>query len=133
MRIPFDRSRRNALVVRMLVHGRAGRRPLELRAAVDTGASTTMIPLAAARLLGYPVDGADSERIVTDGGVVYAPRIVLSRVDVGPASARGVEAICRDMPEEAMLDALVGLSFLTRFDVHLDFEAWEMELVPRTA
>ena len=30
-----------------------------------------------------------------------------------------------------MLDALVGLSFLTKFDVGLPFKAWEMELAPR--
>ncbi len=50
---------------------------------------------------------------------------------MGPASARDVEAVCHDLPEETMLDALVGLSFLTRFDVRFDFAAWEMELAPR--
>lgn len=130
MRIPFDPSIKTTLVVGMQVYGREG--DLTLRAAVDTGASTTMIPPAAARLLGYPVDGADSKRIVTGDGVFYAPRIVLDRLDVGPATARGVEAICHDLPKESILDALVGLSFLTKFDVRLDFEAWEMELVPST-
>ena len=131
MRIPFDPSIKIALLVRMLIYGPASERPSKLRAAVDTGASTTMIPLEAARSLGYPLDDAESERIVTGGGVIYAPRIVLERVDIGPASARGVEAICHELPRESMLDALVGLSFLTRFDLAFDFEAWEMELVPR--
>ncbi len=131
MKVPFDPSIKTALVVEMLVYGPAGARPLELLAAVDTGASTTMIPTAAARLLGYPVDSAQRQRIVMGGGVSYAPRIVLDRLDVGPASTRGVEAICHDLPKESMLDALVGLSFLTRFDLAFDFEAWEMELEPR--
>ena len=131
MKVPFDPSIKTALVVEMLVYGPAGARPLELLAAVYTGASTTMIPTAAARLLGYPVDSAQRQRIVMGGGVPYAPRIVLVRLDVGPASERGVEAICHDLPKESMLDALVGLSFLTRFDLAFDFAAWEMELAPR--
>ena len=130
MKIPFDPSRRNALVVRMLVYGRAGRRPLELRAAVDTGASAVMIPPAAAHRLRYSVDDLEPQRITTGDGVFYAPRIVLDRVDIGPTSARGVEAICHNLPRESMLDALVGLSFLTKFDVRFDFGAWEMELAP---
>ena len=113
------------------VHGHAGRGSWKLVAAVDTGASKCMIPLRAARLLGYPVDSAQRQRVVMGGSVAKAPAVVLDRVDVGPASARGVEAICHDLPKESMLDALVGLSFLTKFDLAFDFEAWEMELVPR--
>lgn len=133
MKIPFDSSIRSALLVRMQVHGRGGGPPWELLAAVDTGASKCMIPLRAARLLGYPVDSAQRQRLVMGGGVSYAPRIVLDRLDIGPASAHGVEAICHDLPKESMLDALVGLSFLTRFDVRFDFGAWEMHLAPRAA
>ena len=131
MRIPFDPSVRTALIVEMQVHGPVRNSPLRLRAAVDTGAHTILIPRAAARLLGYPLDGAESERIITGSGIIHAPRIVLDRVDVGPASVREVEAICHDLPRESMLDALVGLSFLTEFDVRLDFEAWEMEFARR--
>ncbi len=47
------------------------------------------------------------------------------------ATARDVEAICHDLPEECPVDALLGLSFLTRFNISFDFDAWEMELVPR--
>lgn len=130
MRILFDPSINTALVVPMVIYDRAGQRPSTLRAAVDTGAGTTMIPVEAARSLGYPLDEAGSIRIVTASGVISAPKIVLGRVDVGPASAREVEAICHDLPKESMLDALVGLSFLKSFDVRLDFEAWEMELAP---
>lgn len=130
MRILFDPSINTALVVKMRVYGPARTQPLRLRAAVDTGAGTTMIPVEAARSLGYPLGEADSIRIVTASGVISAPKIVLGRVDVGPASAREVEAICHDLPKESMLDALVGLSFLKSFDVRLDFDAWEMELAP---
>ncbi len=69
--------------------------------------------------------------MVTGDGTFYAPRIVLERVDVGTATALNVEAICHDLPEECEIDALVGLSFLMRFEVRLDFAAWQMELLPR--
>lgn len=51
-----------------------------------------MIPLRAARLLGYPVDSALRERVVMGGSVAHAPVVVLDRVDVGPASAHGPKA-----------------------------------------
>ncbi len=131
MKIPLDPSTREALVVRIIVYDCTGERSLRLVAAVDTGASVTMIPRDAARKLGYPVESIEPERVIAGDGAFYAPRITLGRVDVGPASGRDVEAICHDLPEETTLEALVGLSFLTRFDVRFDFEAWEMELVPR--
>ena len=131
MRIPLDPSTRKTLVVSMLVHGREGERPWELLAAVDTGASSTMIPWEAARSLGYRPDDSDTQRVVTGEGVLHVPRIVLGRVDVGAASERGVEAVCHDLPEECGIDALLGLSFLTRFRLSFDFDEWEMDLTPR--
>lgn len=131
MNIPLDPSVKRALVVEMEVCGPGGARSWKLRAAVDTGASRCMIPLAAARTLGYPLERAESVQIITGSDVVRAPRVVLDRLDIGPASARGVEALCHDLPQECTVDALLGLSFLTRFDVRFDFAAWRMELVPR--
>jgi len=116
MKIPLDASIREALVVRMIVCDRAGEESVGLVAAVDTGATVTMIPRDAARKLGYPVDSIEPERFVAGDGVFYAPRVTLGRVDIGPASAANVDAICHDLPEETTLEALVGLSFLTRFD-----------------
>lgn len=77
------------------------------------------------------MENALRQRIVTGGGVVYAPRIVLSRIEVGRASTSAVEAVCHHLPEECAVDALLGLSFLTRFRASFDFGAWDMELVPR--
>ncbi len=131
MKIPFDASVRTSLIAPMIVQDRAGKSSWDLSAAVDTGASYCSIPWEAARLLGYLSDEMERVRVVSGEGVVYAPRIVLGRVDVGPASARDVEAICHDLPEEAPVDALVGLSFLTRFRLSFDFDEWEMQLTPR--
>ncbi len=102
-----------------------------LRGAVDTGASSTVIPTEAARQLGYLEDGLPQERVVMGNSVVYAPRIVLARVGVEGASAADIETLCHDLPEDSVIDALVGLSFLMRFNVRFDFDAWEMELTPR--
>ena len=131
MKIPLDPSIKEALVVPMTIYDRAGEESVGLVAAVDTGATVTMIPRDAARKLGYPVDSIEPERFVAGDGVFYAPRVTLGRVDTGPASAANVDAICHDLPEETTLEALVGLSFLTRFDVRFDFAAWQMELAPR--
>ena len=131
MKIPFDTSARTSLIVPMTVQDRAGKSSWDLSAAVDTGASYCFIPWEAARFLGYLSDEMERVRVVSGEGVVYAPRIVLGRIDVGTVGARDVEAVCRDLPEEAPVDALLGLSFLTRFRLSFDFDAWEMELTPR--
>ena len=109
MKVPLDRSHRTLLVCPVTVYDRAGRRPRKLLGAVDTGAISVMISLEVARSLGYPVSGAATERVVTGKGVLDAPKIVLGRVDVGGATATDVEANCHDLPEESLIDALVGL------------------------
>ena len=105
--------------------------PADLVAAIDTGASNVIIPPRVARRLGYAVEIAPVDRLVTGAGAVSAPRIIVARIGVGGVSAADVETLCHDLPEEAIVDALVGLSFLTRFHVGFDFDSWEMELTPR--
>ena len=131
MKISLDKSNRRSLVVSLRVYGPEEGRHWELVGAVDTGASTVVIPWEVAHGLGYRLDGAELERLVAGNGVIYAPRIALRRIDVEGASATGVEAICHDLPDECPVDALIGLSFLTRFGVTFDFNAWEMQLAPR--
>ncbi len=134
MKISFHPLRRKALVVEMVVYDPAARRRRKLRAAIDTAASTTLISLTAARALGYDVDRAPTTRIAMGGGVFDAPVVTLDRVDIGPVSVRNVEAVCHDLPQETRLDAVIGLSYLTRFDiVHLDFRDWSMDVTPSTA
>lgn len=132
MKVSLERFHKTLLICPLTVYDLAGERPRKLIAAVDTGASSVMIPVEVARALGYSLIGTETQALVTGAGVIYAPKIVLCRADVGSASAAEVETICHDLPEEALIDALVGLSFLTRFNVRLDFDAWEMELTPRT-
>lgn len=131
MTIPLDEAFKSLLVVKMTAYDPRGEQPWQLRAAIDTGASSVMIPVEVALALGYSLDDAEKGRVVTGEGVVYAPRIILGRAEVGGATATEVEALCHDLPEDCLVDALVGLSFLTRFHVGFDFDAWEMELTPR--
>ena len=131
MNVRLDPAHHTLLVCPVRIYDRAGERSLVLRGAVDTRASNTMVPVEAARQLGYLEGTVGQERIVTGDSVVYAPRIVLARVSIEGASAQDIQATCHNLPEESTVDALVGLSFLTRFHLRFDFDAWEMELVPR--
>ena len=131
MKVPLDPSYRSILVVETTVYSAGEEVRTKLVAAVDTGASSFVIRPQVARSLGYPAETAPVERVVAGSSVFYAPKIVLARVDVGAASATDVDAISHDLPEESLVDALVGLSFLTSFQVSFDFESWEMDLSPR--
>ena len=91
-----------------------------------------MIPREAAQSLGYVLDGVPTEQVVTGDGMLQAPKIIIGSIDVGGVRAMDVPALCHDLPEQSFVDALLGLSFLTRFHLRFDFDAWEMELLPRS-
>ena len=59
--------------------------------------------------------------LVTAGILIEAPIVRLERVAVGDIVAEDVEAIVYDLPEATGFDMLLGLSFLGRFSVTLDF------------
>ena len=101
----------------------------KINMALDTGATYTMIPWEIAEMLGYK-PGASKERIplITASGVERAPLITLKSICVLGKDADNVQAVVHNLPEKSYVDGLLGLSFLKRFKLSLDFRTGILEL-----
>jgi len=80
---------------------------------VDTGASVIALREGDAALLGiHPAEREYTARVSTANGVVRAAPIELNRVEIGPLTVRNVAALV--LPDEALSQNLLGMSFLSR-------------------
>jgi aspartyl protease family protein len=80
---------------------------------VDTGASVIALTERDAGRLGYhPATRDYTLRMRTANGIAQAAPVKLDMVEIGGVMVRNVDAIV--MPEEALSENLLGLSFLSR-------------------
>ncbi len=80
---------------------------------VDTGASLVALTARDAAMLGiHPAERDYVATVKTANGVVHAAPVKLSMVEINDLSVRNVAAMV--MPEGALSDNLLGLSFLSR-------------------
>jgi len=100
-----------------------------VKMALDTGATYVLIPWDIAETLGYdPAYSKQKVDITTASGTEKAPLITVSRISVLGKEARDVPCIVHDLPETSRVDGLLGLSFLRRFRVCLDFQEGILEI-----
>jgi clan AA aspartic protease (TIGR02281 family) len=98
---------------------------------VDTGASMVTIPRATAEYLDLAVDDRNPMRkVVTAGGVRYAPEVTLSSVTIGGWEVNDVKALVLDIPDQPDL-GLLGLNYLQNFRMDMNTEAGVLLLEPR--
>lgn len=90
--------------------------------ALDTGATYTLIPPEAAFSIGLdPSKCIRKIELVTGGGVVLAPIIVVPEFRAFGFKLKKHEVICHNLPPESAIEGLLGLNFLDGFKVTLDF------------
>ena len=98
---------------------------------VDTGASMVTIPQVTAFELGLTVDSRNPmRRVVTAGGVTYAPEVTLSSITIEGWEVGNVKALVMDLPNQSDL-GLLGLNYLGRFRMDINTEKGVMLLEPR--
>ena len=91
--------------------GRINGQPIDFM--VDTGASTIALNETAAASFGVrPSPGDYRVSVSTANGTVKAARTQIAMVDVGGLVVRDVDALV--LPDEALSENLLGLSFLSR-------------------
>ena len=91
--------------------------------ALDTGATWTLISWETAVLVGYdPASIQQRTPITTGSGVEYCPKLNLQRVEALAKKVRNLEVLCHTLPPTSRVDGLLGLNFLRRFDVRLNFK-----------
>jgi aspartyl protease family protein len=101
------------------INGRA------VRFMVDTGATTVALGRSEAERLGVDWKRGEPVSMGTAGGVVQGHRLTLTAVTVGEVTLSNVEAVV--MPA-AMPFALLGNSFLSRFQMRRENEVMRLEL-----
>jgi aspartyl protease family protein len=93
------------------VEGRVDGRRMDF--VVDTGATIIAIPVREAAKLGiHPAKRDYTAQIRTANGTIMAAPTQLARVEVGGLTVRDVAAVI--LPDEALSENLLGMSFLSR-------------------
>ena len=107
-----------------------GSRIFFLPVALDTGATSTILPADILADLGYDPGhpGLKRNRIVTGSGIEYAPCINVKALIVGGERIDGVDVLCHDLPSEAAVDGLLGLNFLRGFDFKIQYSTGTLHL-----
>jgi len=126
MRYRFD-TEAPIIVLRVTLVGEEIEKKIDM--ALDTGATYTMVPWDIAEVLGYKPE-LSKERVpmITASGVEKAPLIALKSLNVLGMTAHSIKTIVHDLPEKSYVDGLLGLSFLKRFKLSLDFRNGILEL-----
>ena len=119
MRYQFD-SKAGIVLVKTKLYGPRG--DVIVNLALDTGATCTLVSWETAVQLGYD-PGSLHERtpITTESGVEYCPKMVLNSVEAFGKAVRKLDALCHTLPPTSRVDGLLGLNFLRRFDVRINF------------
>jgi clan AA aspartic protease (TIGR02281 family) len=98
---------------------------------VDTGASMVTIPRATAEYLGLAVDDRNPmRRVVTAGGIRYAPEVNIYSITIGGWEVNNVTALVLDIPDQPDL-GLLGLNYLENFRMDMRTEEGILLLEPR--
>jgi clan AA aspartic protease (TIGR02281 family) len=113
--VPLQRVGAALLVEAIL--GNALKSPL----IVDTGATFTVIPMAAARQLGLDLDNAAVIPLRSVSGTFLAPLTKVKSLRVGDATVRDVEVVVYDIAPGGGV-GLLGMSFLGDFQVTINAE-----------
>lgn len=97
--------------------------------ALDTGSSRTIIPYEAALAIGCdPTGSRQRTRIITGSGIEIAPVVSLKSIQVLGRTVRNLKVVCHNLPEEGYVDGLLGLDFLKKFRLVLDFKKGVIEI-----
>ncbi len=100
-----------------------------LRFALDTGCSRTIIPFEAAEAIGCDPGGSSRRtRIITGSGIEITPIVKLKSIRALGRTVSNLEVACHDLPEEGFVDGLLGLDFLRKFKITIDFKKGGIKL-----
>ena len=92
-----------------------------VRLAIDTGATTNMLPPKAALAVGVNPGRATTFReTLTASGKELIPLVIVPRLQVFESTFRRVTVACHELPSESPIDGLLGLDILTRLKAVID-------------
>src|SRR3989338_3302591 len=95
---------------------------LSLKMAVDTGATYTIIPVETAVAIGCdPLQARRKIEITTGSSIEYVPLITVPKFRALGFEVKNMEVICHNLPTQSPVEGLLGLNFLKKAGVVIDF------------
>ena len=126
MRIELDKKKPLIVLPVGLVGGTA---KYIVNMALDTGVTFVMIPWDVAERLGYdPAICEERVAITTASTVEKVPVIIIEEINVLGHTLKDVKVVVHDLPPKSRVDGLLGLNFLTNFNLKLMFKNGFLEL-----
>lgn len=101
----------------------------DLVVALDTGSSNTSIPTRIAADLGY--DLSNPKQVVlltTSSNIVPAKLITVRKLTAIGESVENIDVVCHDLPFGSTIEGVLGLNFLSHFDLNISFSTGTIEL-----
>lgn len=121
MTFSFD-PRAGLIVIRTRLTGPSTH--TEVRLALDTGATMTLVDTNTLEHLGYDSSmSTEPQRITTGSGVEFVPKITIARIEALEQQCADFPVLCHTLPPSATVDGLLGLDFLRDKRLVLDFRA----------
>ncbi len=100
-----------------------------VRLALDTGATDTVLNWDVAVLLGCdPASAPVRVRITTASGVESVPQVEIDKLEALGKQQEHFPVLCHTLPPSATVDGLLGLDFLRRLRLVLDFRTGSVTL-----
>jgi len=101
-----------------------------LRFALDTGASYTVVSVGMLQSIGYAPSAAKTRIPITRGsGQESAPKVVIDRIDALTQTRLLFPVLAHTVPASIGIDGLLGLDFLRRQTLNIDFRAGKINLI----
>ncbi len=102
---------------------------LSLKMALDTGATYTMIPAEAAVAIGCdPLRSRRKIEITTGSSTEYVPVITVPKFRALGVEIKNMDVVCHDLPPQSPVEGLLGLNFLKKAKVIIDFSKNTIDL-----
>ena len=126
----FDPSR-PLITLRLTVGGINTDTFRNLIVALDTGATTTVIPTEIALTLGYDLSNPKGQiGLLTASGAASAKVITVRKLTAIGETVEDIEVLCHNLPGNSAIKGLLGLNFLKHFNVNISFSTGTIELHP---
>jgi predicted aspartyl protease len=96
----------------------------QLRLALDTGATTTLIRPIHLKTIGCdPALASQQVQVTTGSGVESIPKVSVARISALGCARENFPVLAHTLPPSATVDGLLGLDFLRGGRLQLDFRS----------
>lgn len=128
VRTAFEKDRGLILVHVQLI----GKESIVIKMALDTGARYTIIPHEVAEKIGcIPEKDAKKFEIITGSGCEEVLAVAIPHFATLGKELKDFEVLIHDLPKGSYFDGVLGLDFLQKFSLKVDFKKGYIDLTGR--